>query len=94
MPPLQPPLQKASQIRSIWLRSSPVSTEADVVPAAMVELDVAGVVPLPLPLRWGRPPLAAGVARAGASTPAAFKPPPGPFTPSAAPFATTRFLIS
>jgi hypothetical protein len=45
------------------LRSSPVSTEAAVVPGAMVELGVAGVVPLPL--RRGRPPLAAGVARAG-----------------------------
>jgi len=87
-----PPLQKASQIRSIWLRSSPVSTEAAVVPGAMVELGVAGVAPLPL--RRGRPPLAAGAARAGASTPGAFRPPPGPFTPSAAPIATTRALIS
>jgi hypothetical protein len=37
-----PPLQKASQMRSIWLRSSPVSSEAAVVPGAMVELGVAG----------------------------------------------------
>ncbi len=87
-----PPLQKASQIRSIWLRSSPVSTEAAVVPGAMVELGVVEVAPLPL--RRLREPAAGAAARGGGSTPGAFSPPPGPFTPSAAPRATTWLLSS
>jgi hypothetical protein len=87
-----PPLQKASQIRSIWLRSSPVSTEDAVVPGAMGAWAAGALAPWLV--QRVRPPLAAAAARAGASTPGAFKPPPGPFTPSAAPIATTRPLIS
>ena len=53
-----PPLQKAFQMPSIWLRSSPVSTEAAVVPGAMEGWGVVAAAPLPLrrprPLPEGR----------------------------------------
>jgi hypothetical protein len=87
-----PPLQKAFQIWSILLRSSPVSTESVMVPGAMSDWGAWALAPLPL--RRGRVPAAGAAARRGGTTPGDFSPPPGPFTPSAAPRATTWLLSS